>query len=78
MQGLLDKLTQTMTRYYRDEANQKYHQTTSVSTGDLVACRFTSEDSFYRAKVVAFKVGITRFWSLFNNICPNILLSAIN
>ena len=61
MQGLLDKLTQTMTRYYRDEANQKYHQTTSVSTGDLVACRFTSEDSFYRAKVVAFKVGITRF-----------------
>jgi len=51
----LDKLTQTMTEYYREEANQTYHKITSVSTGDIVACRFASDDSFYRAKVVAVK-----------------------
>jgi len=51
----LDKLTQDMTEYYREEANQKFHEVSSVAPGDIVACRFASEDSFYRAKVVAFK-----------------------
>ena len=52
----MDKLTQDMTEYYKEEANDKYHLVTSVSPGDIVAARFASEDSFYRAKVVAFKV----------------------
>ena len=51
----LDKLTQTMTEYYSDTANQQYHGVNSVNPGDIVACRFATEDSFYRAKVVAFK-----------------------
>jgi len=51
----LDKLTQDMTEYYREDANQKFHEVNSVAPGDIVACRFASEDSFYRAKVVAFK-----------------------
>jgi len=51
----LDKLTQNMTEYYSDTANQQYHSVTSVNPGDIVACRFATEDSFYRAKVVAFK-----------------------
>jgi len=51
----LDKLTQSMTEYYSEEANHQYHSVSTVSPGDIVACRFASEDSFYRAKVVAFK-----------------------
>eukprot|EP00092_Neocalanus_flemingeri_P011602 GFUD01012503.1.p1 GENE.GFUD01012503.1~~GFUD01012503.1.p1 ORF type:complete len:462 (+),score=178.84 GFUD01012503.1:110-1495(+) len=51
----LDKLTQDMTEYYKEEVNQKLHSVTSVAPGDIIACRFSSEESFYRAKVVAFK-----------------------
>ena len=56
----LDKLTQDMTEYYREEANKKFHSVSSVAPGDIVACRFSDEESFYRAKVVAFKVGGTQ------------------
>ena len=52
----LAKLTQDMTEYYRDEVNQKFHSITSVAPGDFVACRFSNDESFYRAKVVTFKV----------------------
>ena len=45
----LDKLTQNMTEYYSDTANQQYLSVTSVNPGDIVACRFATEDSFYRA-----------------------------
>jgi len=51
----LDKLTQSMTEYYSDTNNQEYHAVSFVNPGDIVACKFSSEDSFYRAKVVAFK-----------------------
>jgi len=51
----LDRLTQTMTDYYKEDSNKVYHKLAYVNKGDIVACRFSSEESFYRARVVDFK-----------------------
>ena len=52
----LDQLVQQMTKYYSEEVNQKCHTMTSVELGDIVVCRFGTEDSYFRARVVDLKV----------------------
>ena len=49
----LDKLTQEMTEFYSDDTNRKLMAVTTVKVGDIVAAKFSQEDSFYRAKVVS-------------------------
>jgi len=49
----LDKLTQEMTDFYSDDTNRKLMAVTTVKVGDIVAAKFSQEDSFYRAKVVS-------------------------
>lgn len=51
----LDRLTQDMTEYYSTESHQKYHSLTTVSEGEVVACQFSGDCNYYRAKVVSFK-----------------------
>lgn len=51
----LDKLTQDMTVYYSEGANKIFHELSSVVEGDIVATQFSDDDSFYRARVVAYK-----------------------
>jgi len=51
----LDKLTQKMSEYYREEENQELHRLTNVSSGEVVASKFGSEDNYYRARVVSVK-----------------------
>ena len=44
-----------MTKYYSRESHQKYHSLISVYKGELVACKFSADLNYYRARVVAFK-----------------------
>ena len=54
----LDKLTQKMSEYYREEENQELHRVSNVSSGEVVASKFGSEDNYYRARVVSVKVKL--------------------
>lgn len=53
----LDKLTETMTNYYSNVANQAFHALSSVNVGDIVVSTFEGDSNFYRAKVVEFIVN---------------------
>jgi len=52
----LDKLTQNMTMYYDNPSNQSYHILTKVEPGDIVVAKFSGDSSYFRARVVAFKL----------------------
>lgn len=52
----LDKLTQDMTNYYNIPGNQIYHTLKTVSSGEIVVAKFSGDSSYYRARVVAFKL----------------------
>lgn len=49
----LDKLVTDMTNFYNQEANRNSHAVTSLSVGDVVASRFSQDDSWYRARITA-------------------------
>jgi len=53
----LDKMTQTMTDFYSELPNRKLLALNleRVKVGDIVAARFSQEESYYRAKVVSIK-----------------------
>ena len=49
----LDKLVQDMTAYYDNPANRKLNELTKVMPGDLVCSCISSDNNWYRARVVA-------------------------
>jgi len=51
----LDKLTQEMTEYYNEEENANFHTLSSVDEGEIVAARYSDENSYYRARVISFR-----------------------
>lgn len=52
----LDKLTQDMTNYYDNPDNQSFHSLKTVSPGEIVVAKFSGDTSYYRARVVEFKL----------------------
>merc|ERR1719158_2030686 len=48
----LDKLVQEMTAYYEITANQKLNALSEVSPGDLVASQISSDNNWYRARII--------------------------
>ncbi|XP_076068880.1 tudor and KH domain-containing protein homolog [Oratosquilla oratoria] len=50
----LDKLVDSMTKYYSNEDNQEMHELEKVQVGDIVAARFSHDGSWYRGQVRSF------------------------
>jgi len=52
----LDKLTENMTQYYSRKENQLFHRLDSVCPGEIVVSMYSSDSSFYRARVVSYNL----------------------
>lgn len=48
----LDKLVEEMTAYFELESNRKKLKPSEVKVGDLVAARFSTDNNWYRARIV--------------------------